>query len=96
MIGDLIGKIIAGRFRIDSLIRETEVGDFYRGTNLGTGAPVTIKTLAPAMAIDQRYVDRFLRDENAAAAVTHPNILNNLEIGLDDHGTPHSVYLPGW
>ena len=92
MIGDLIGKIIAGRFRIDSLIRETEVGDFYRGTNLGTGAPVTIKTLARAMAIDQRYVDRFLRDENAAAAVTHPNILNNLEIGLDDHGTPHSVY----
>lgn len=92
MIGDLIGKIIAGKYRIDSLIRETEVGDFYRGTNLGTGAPVTVKTLAPAMAIDQRYVDRFLRDEHAAAAVTHPNLLNNLEIGRDEHGTPHSVY----
>ncbi|MBK9766766.1 MAG: protein kinase [Chloracidobacterium sp.] len=92
MISDFIGKIIAGKFRIDSLVRETEVGDFYRGTNLTTGVPATIKILAPAMAIDQRYIDRFMRDEKAAAAVSHPNILNNLEIGLDEHGTPHSVY----
>ncbi len=92
MMNDLIGKEIVGRYRIDSLIRETEIGDFYRGTNLMTGLPVTVKILAPAMAIDQRYVDRFLLEANAAADVSHPNILNILDVGTDTHILPFAVF----
>ncbi len=92
MINDLIGKDINGKYRIDSLIRETELGDFYRGTNVATGVPVTVKILAPAMAIDQRYVDRFLADARAAAAVSHANILNSIDIGTDTHGLPFAVF----
>ncbi|MEP6944803.1 MAG: protein kinase [Acidobacteriota bacterium] len=92
MINDLLGKNIAGKYRIDSLIRETELGDFYRGTNTSTGVPVTIKILAPAMAIDVRYVDRFLFEANAAARVSHRNILNSIDIGTDSQGLPYAVY----
>jgi len=92
MINDLLGKTIAGKYRIDSLIRETELGDFYRGSNISTGVPVTIKILAPAMAIDVRYVDRFLAEANAAARVSHRNILNSLDIGTDGKGVPYAVY----
>ena len=46
MSNELIGKEIAGKYVIESLIRETELGDFYRGSNRVTGAPVTIKVLA--------------------------------------------------
>lgn len=92
MINDLIGKEIVGRYRIDSLLRETEIGDFYRGTDLVAGEPVTIKILAPAMAIDQRYVDRFLAEANAAADVSHANILNILDVGTDTHILPFAVF----
>src|SRR6476469_10048766 len=92
MINDLLGKTIAGKYRIDSLIRETELGDFYRGSNVETGVPVTVKVLAPAMAIDVRYVDRFLADANAAAAVSHRNVLNSIDIGTDPRGLPYAVY----
>ena len=94
MMNDLIGKEIVGRYRIDSLVRETEIGDFYRGTNLVAGGPVTIKILAPAMAIDQRYVDRFLAEANASADVSHPNILNILDIGTDTHILPFAIFEP--
>jgi hypothetical protein len=92
MINDLIGKNIADKYRIDSLIRETELGDFYRGTNTGTGVPVTVKILAPAMAIDVRYVERFLAEANAAAVVSHRNILNSIDVGSDTKGLPFAIY----
>ncbi len=92
MTNDLIGKEIAGRYRVDSLVRETELGDFYHGTNLVTGLPVLIKLLAPAMAIDQRYVDRFLAEANEAASLAHPNILSILDIGTDTHVLPFAVF----
>ena len=92
MSNELIGKEIAGKYVIESLIRETELGDFYRGSNRVTGAPVTIKILAPAMAIDARYVERFLDDARAATSVSHQNILNTIEIGSDESGTPFAVF----
>ncbi len=92
MFHDLIGKEIAGKYRVDKLIRETELGDFYQGTNTVTGFPVTVKVLAPAMAIDQRYVERFLADAKAGAQVSHPNILNSLDVGRDALGVPFAIY----
>lgn len=92
MINDLLGKTIAGKYHIVSLIRETELGDFYRGTNISTGVPVTIKILAPAMAIDVRYVDRFLAEATAASRVSHRNILNSIDVATDSQGLPFAVY----
>ncbi|MBP6003415.1 MAG: protein kinase [Pyrinomonadaceae bacterium] len=92
MFHELIGKEIAGKYRVEKLIRETELGDFYHGTNTVTGFPVTIKILAPAMAIDQRYVDRFLADVKANAEVSHSHILNSLDVGIDSAGVPYAIY----
>jgi serine/threonine protein kinase len=92
MINDLIGKEIAGKYRLDSLVRETELGDLYHGTNVATGVPVTVKILAPAMAIDQRYVDRFLNEAKAAAGVSHRNLLNSIDVGTDAKGLPFAVF----
>lgn len=92
MMNDLVGKKIAAKYNIDSLIRETEIGDFYRGTNVSTGVPVTVKILAPAMAIDVRYVDRFLADAKAASRISHRNILNSIDVGTDAQGLPFAVY----
>src|SRR5512140_1057124 len=92
MINDLLGKEINGKYRLDSRIRETELGDFYRGTNISTGVPVTVKVLAPAMAIDSRFVDRFLAEAKAAATVSHKNILNTIDVGSDAQGRPFAVY----
>jgi len=92
MFNELIGKEIAGKYRIESLIRETELGDYYRGSHIVTGAPVTIKILAPAMAIDARYVDRFTADVQAVSLISNQNVLNTIDIGSDEQGIPYAVY----
>ena len=91
MINDLLGKNIAGKYRIDSLIRETELGDFYRGTNTSTGVPVTIKILAPAMAIDVRYVDRFLAEAIAAAFLAGTKLGVAATVAIVAHAVPQQV-----
>lgn len=92
MITDLREKEIDGKYRITELIRETELGDFYHAANIATGEPLIIKILAPAMAIDTRYVENFLKDVSASAVVTHQNILRNIEIGSDSQVIPFAVF----
>ena len=48
MIDELEGKIIAGKYRIDSLLADGELGPVYRGSNIIMDKPVTIKVLVPA------------------------------------------------
>jgi len=92
MIDELEGKIIAGKYRIDSLLADGELGPVYRGSNIIMDKPVTIKVLVPALAIDKRFVDRFLADAKAVSQAGHPNILNVTDFGTDTRGITYAVY----
>ena len=52
MIDTFIGKTLAEKYRIDSVMRETELGKVYHATHLLMEKPVAVKILSPALAVD--------------------------------------------
>ena len=53
----------------------------YRATDERLGRRVALKLLAPALAEDAGFRQRFIRESRAAAAVDHPNIIPVYEAG---------------
>ena len=56
----------------------------YRATDERLGRRVALKLLAPALAEDAGFRQRFIRESRAAAAVDHPNIIPIYEAGEID------------
>ncbi|CAN5421101.1 hypothetical protein BH10ACI3_BH10ACI3_05980 [soil metagenome] len=94
MIDDVIGKLVADKYRIESLIRESESGDLFLGRHEVLDKPVTVKILAAALAIDARWVKRFVDEARAASAISHHNVLNITDFGTDAKSVSYAVYEP--
>jgi len=94
MVNDFIGKLIADKYRIESLIRESDSGDLYTGKHDISGKPLTLRILSPALAMDARWAKRFLDEARAAAALSHPNILSLTDFGTDSKGIVYAIYEP--
>ena len=92
MINDVLGKLVADKYRIESLVSESESGDIYLGSHEVLNRPVTIKILPLAVAVDGRWVTRFVDQARAASALSHPNILNITDFGTDAKGVSYAVF----
>ena len=90
MADQFVGQILAKKYRIDSLLQAGESGSVYRGTHVSMDKPVTIKILAPALAIDENIVRQFSAEARNVSRISHPNILNVTDFGTD---TGNVVYL---
>jgi len=69
-----IGTEIAG-YRIEELIGRGGMGAVYLARHLRLGRMVALKLLAPELAGNQKFRDRFLRESKLAASIDHPNIV---------------------
>src|SRR5687767_4054343 len=67
------------------------MGDVYRATNELVGRTVAIKVLRNEHAANPVIVERFLREARAAYLVRHPNVVDVVDIGKHDDGTPFIV-----
>jgi hypothetical protein len=92
MTNDVIGRLIADKYRVEGLISEREAGDLYLGRHEVLDRPVTLRILSPALAIDGRWVRNFVNEARAASAVDHPNILAISDFGTDAKGISYAVY----
>jgi serine/threonine protein kinase len=77
------GTRIAG-FRIESLIGEGAMGAVYLATDSSTGERVALKLLAPELALDERFRQRFLQESRVVAGLDHPHIVAALGSGETD------------
>src|SRR6476620_5521294 len=82
----LIGKTLAGKYRIDARLSVGGMGTVYRGTHVLMDKTVAIKVLRPSLAADEKIVARFSREARAASRISHPNALSVTDIG-EDNGT---------
>jgi ABC-type transport system substrate-binding protein len=69
-----IGTEVAG-YRIEELIGRGGMGAVYLARHLRLGRMVALKLLAPELADNQKFRDRFLRESKLAASIDHPNIV---------------------
>src|ERR671936_282358 len=56
----------------------------YLGTDPVLGRQVAVKVLGSEFARDQSFVTRFRREAQAAASLTHPNVVGVFDTGSDD------------
>ncbi|MBZ5724045.1 MAG: serine/threonine protein kinase [Acidobacteriia bacterium] len=77
----LPGTMLAGRYRIASLLGRGGMGEVYRATDLTLGQAVALKFLPETMARDEHALARFYNEVRMARQVTHPNVCRVYDIG---------------
>lgn len=88
----LTGTVIAEKYRVDSLLRSGELGDFYRGRHLFMDKPVTLKVLPPALAFDDHIRDLFTAEAKSSSVLAHPNILAVRDFGANKDESYYIVF----
>jgi YVTN family beta-propeller protein len=79
----VLGNELAG-YRIEVLIGRGGMGAVYRAEELGLGRKVALKVIAPELAEDERFRERFLRESRIAASLDHPHIVPIFKAGDED------------
>jgi eukaryotic-like serine/threonine-protein kinase len=93
----LLGKVLAGKYRMDERLNEGGMGTVYRGTHVLMDKTVAVKVLRPALAADEKLVARFSREARAASRISHPHALSVTDFGEAEDGVVFLVmeYLDG-
>jgi serine/threonine-protein kinase len=80
---NLVGRSLC-RFQIKGEIRRGGMGTVYRGYDPDRDCQVAIKVLAPHLAWERPFVARFLREARTVSRISHPNIVNTVDVGRQD------------
>src|SRR5215213_6121921 len=75
------------RYEIESRIGRGGMADVFLARDRLLDRPVAVKVLFPEFATDPNFVERFRREAQAAANLTHPHI-----VGVYDWGKQGSTY----
>ena len=65
----------ADGLRFESLLGRGAMGAVYKGMQVGLNRAVAIKVIAPHLAEDQTYLDRFLREGRTLGRLKHPHVI---------------------
>jgi len=74
--------LLAGRYRLESLLGRGGMGEVYRAVDTADGRVVAVKVL-PAAA-DRHHADRMRREARVVADLAGPHIVELLDAGDDD------------
>ncbi len=74
MTGAAVSRQIAG-YRLDELAGRGGMGVVYRATDLRLERTVALKVIAPALASDPVFRERFQREARLLAAIDHPHVI---------------------
>jgi serine/threonine-protein kinase len=77
------GSLVAG-YRIDAIGGRGGMGIVYRARQLALDRPVALKVIAPDLADDVTFRERFKRESLTAASIDHPNVIPVYEAGEAD------------
>ena len=80
-------RVLGNRYEITKAIARGGMARVYLARDRSLDRPVAVKELVPEFAADESFVERFRREAQAAANLTHPNI-----VGVYDWGTQDNTY----
>jgi eukaryotic-like serine/threonine-protein kinase len=79
-------RVFSNRYELTHLIARGGMAQVYRARDRLLDRPVALKVLFPELSVDRAFVERFRREAQAAANLSHPNIVPVFDWG-EDGGT---------
>jgi serine/threonine-protein kinase len=81
----LVGVVLDGRYRVDTLIATGGMSAVYRGLDLRLDRPVALKIMDSRYAGDNQFLTRFQREARAVARLKAPGLVAVYDQGIDGH-----------
>ena len=78
-----IGRLIDGRYRVESLIARGGMATVYLGTDTRLDRTVALKIMHAELANDEDFVRRFVVEARSIARLSHPNVVTVFDQGTD-------------
>ncbi len=91
-MSDLTGELIDGRYQLLRQMAAGGMATIYEAIDTRLDRKVAVKIMHPHLAQDEQFVERFIREAKASAALSHPNIVSVQDQGWNQNGTP-AVFL---
>ena len=91
-MSDLTGELIDGRYQLIRQMAAGGMATIYEAIDTRLDRKVAVKVMHPHLAQDEQFVERFIREAKASAALSHPNIVSVQDQGWNQHGSP-AVFL---
>ena len=82
----LIGRVIAGRYEILQRIGSGGMGSVYRARQASVDRPVALKVLRPDLISNDHIRQRFRREAEIIARLSHPNTIRLYEFCTTEDG----------
>jgi serine/threonine-protein kinase len=88
---DWIGRVIDGRYRVESLLGEGGMGAVFLAEHVKLAKRVALKVILPQFAGDGEVAERFAREAMASAKLDHPHVASALDYGALPEGGAYLV-----
>ncbi len=85
-VDPLLGRTIAGKFTIESLLGSGGMGAVYKARQIALDKVVAIKVLLDEKAQAGSFAVRFRREAKAASRLNHPNSIQIIDFGEEPDG----------
>jgi serine/threonine-protein kinase len=79
----LVGVVLDGRYRVDTMIATGGMSAVYRGLDLRLDRPVALKIMDSRYAGDHQFLTRFQREARAVARLKDPGLVAVYDQGID-------------
>jgi serine/threonine-protein kinase len=79
----LVGAVLDGRYRVDTMIATGGMSAVYRGLDLRLDRPVALKVMESRYAGDNQFLTRFQREARAVARLKDPGLVAVYDQGID-------------
>jgi serine/threonine-protein kinase len=93
----MVGRVIANRYRIESLVGAGAIGAVYKASHVDLPRTFAIKVLHPHFRADADLLASFRTEARAASLLDHPNVTVVHDFGEEPDGLVYIVmeYLAG-
>jgi len=79
-----VDSVLAGKYRLVSLIGRGGMGSVWKAEHLGLRAPVAVKLIDQSIEMLPEALTRFHREAQAAASLRSPHVVQILDHGVDE------------
>ncbi len=91
-----VGRVLDGRYRVESLIATGGMATVYLGTDTRLDRTVALKVMHAELANDEDFVRRFVGEARSVARLSHPNVVAVYDQGADGRMLYLAMeYVPG-